>query len=329
MARRGESKYDRLGEHLRGLECDRIELAFSQIEEITGYPLTHSQRNYDVAWSNSRNGGSVMHNQWLDNGWRVESKSLTGERVVFVRSGDPVAPRPDTSADASTSVDLAKTCTKCLMTLEIGSVVSAASAYGYANPVLCAIDAVWSLGVRYEAVRRAVAAYAAWASAQGVSPLSDTHSPAEALRLLSVYSPDGLADSVFRNRQLTSTKNCILKAEAVRDYLAVLADRQVVSNEDALAIKSEIEPLLRQVKGQSRGASTEYFFMLCGSDELVKPDRMIQRFVEDAIGRPVSPESAAQIVVEASGVLSEWVPGLTPRSLDRAIWSYQRDIGEE
>jgi hypothetical protein len=333
VARRGESKYDAFGDYLRGATGDRLDLTFDEIEGIIGIPLTHSARNYEAAWANTRNGGAVIINQWMDAGWRVRSRHLGEERIVFERVGPPVAATSATAvkpaARHGSADELARVAVRSLMVLDMGSVLATVSEYGYANPVLCAIDAVWSLGVRYEAVRRSVASYVAWVQSQGTDPLSAAHTPMDALRMLDGMSPEAMANEVFRNHQLTSTKSGILKAEAVRRYLAVLANHEISTKDDVERGQSALEPALREVKGQSRGASTEYFFMLCGFEGRVKPDRMIQRFVEEAISTSVSAEAAAALVVDAARILAEWIPGLSPRALDRAIWAYQRERSDE
>jgi hypothetical protein len=68
--------------------------------------------------------------------------------------------------------------------------------------------------------------------------------------------------------------------------------------------------------------------MLAGSDEFVKADRMICRFVSEAIQapKPVSPAIAQNMIVEASSALKPEIPVLTPRLLDYAIWTYQRQV---
>lgn len=223
--------------------------------------------------------------------------------------------------------ELERVCSACLE-LDLAHFVEASDAYGYPNPVLCAIEAVWSLSVRYSCTYRALVSYAEWAERRGALPWSAEHPPAEAVRLLEALSPDEMAEQVFRSRHRTSTTNGILKAEAVRRYLQVLAAEKIVSNADALARRLELRPELLGVKGQSHGKSTDYFFMLAGCQELVKPDRMVKRFVEDAAGRSFSADAAATVIVHAAQLLAERVPGLTPRTLDRAIWEYKRVKGE-
>jgi hypothetical protein len=69
--------------------------------------------------------------------------------------------------------------------------------------------------------------------------------------------------------------------------------------------------------------------MLAGNENGVKADRMVTRFVADALGvRNVPPEKAEELVRQASSVLRTDFPRLVPSSLDNKIWKYQR-IQEE
>lgn len=87
---KGISKYDPLGAHLRSCSADRLELTYRQVEDIIGLPLPASCRNHSAQfWANSYAGGP-WKKQWLDAGWKVDSHSVTSERVVFVRVGDPM-----------------------------------------------------------------------------------------------------------------------------------------------------------------------------------------------------------------------------------------------
>ena len=67
-----------------------------------------------------------------------------------------------------------------------------------------------------------------------------------------------------------------------------------------------------------------YFRMLAGDDQQVKPDRMILRFIADAIGKNVDPDDAALLIQDACDILKRTFPTLTPRLLDHEIWKYQR-----
>ncbi|MRR11169.1 hypothetical protein EG835_01470 [bacterium] len=88
---KGRSKYDPLGEYFRECASDRLRLSYAEIEAIIGFELPASSRDHSAAfWANSYAGG-VWKKQWLDAGWKVDSHSVTGERVVFVRTGSPQA----------------------------------------------------------------------------------------------------------------------------------------------------------------------------------------------------------------------------------------------
>ncbi len=76
-------KYGPLARHLEKDGRDRIELTFSQIEQIIGAPLPDSARNYDAWWI----WDSETHTQavWLDVGYQVQLHR-EHEFVVFFRS---------------------------------------------------------------------------------------------------------------------------------------------------------------------------------------------------------------------------------------------------
>jgi hypothetical protein len=61
--------------------------------------------------------------------------------------------------------------------------------------------------------------------------------------------------------------------------------------------------------------------MLVGLPD-VKPDRMVRRFVADALGRSgataVGADEARDLVMATAARM-----GVSPRELDHAIWSYQ------
>jgi hypothetical protein len=64
--------------------------------------------------------------------------------------------------------------------------------------------------------------------------------------------------------------------------------------------------------------------MLAGSDDYIKPDRMIHRFVDRILGRDLSDADYQDAVVGAHGVPVTEFPALTPKSLDHLIWRFER-----
>ena len=88
------AKYDRLGQHLAGLDRSLSHtLDFSGIEAILGFALPRSARAHQAWWANQKNGRHVQANAWLDSGWVTEALSLSSRRVTFTSSVTPRSPR--------------------------------------------------------------------------------------------------------------------------------------------------------------------------------------------------------------------------------------------
>ena len=85
-----------------------------------------------------------------------------------------------------------------------------------------------------------------------------------------------------------------------------------------------MERAVRAIPGQGSGVSLRYFWMLAGSDDFVKPDRMVLRFLQAALGRPVPVAEAQRLLSDAAEQLKAKYAHLTPRLLDYAVWQYQR-----
>lgn len=208
--------------------------------------------------------------------------------------------------------------------------------YYYASLPLCVIDAVFSIGVRYESVQRTVRN---WCEAQdpkwelhGRPGKSPPHQMDEFVAVLSKHGTRSLAESIFKNRQRTSTRSGILKAEAVFRFAKTLLEGGIMTLGDTEddARNERVAKKIEQIEGQRSGISFDYFLMLAGSDDFVKADRMICRFVSAALKREnVIPQQARLLVKEAATQLKSHFPLVTPRLLDYAIWSYQRKIKQE
>jgi len=198
---------------------------------------------------------------------------------------------------------------------------------------LCVIDAVFSIGARYGSTWRAARRYADHAAlrpptapAKVVADESvvQTQQPLDAfLADVGGMSDDEFAD-VLGNRQRTSTRGGILKAAAAREYAAILVDHGVVTLEDVAALLTDhwhiklVEAALARVRGHGSGVRISYLWMLAGDDHHVKADRMVIRWVEQALGRGVGAAEAAGIVQAAAEPLE-----VTPWALDHAIWRRQ------
>ena len=202
----------------------------------------------------------------------------------------------------------------------------------YASLPLAVIDAVFSIGVTYESTSRTVWR---WCEAQS-PPWARPRSEGSEEQTLSAFIAiarsmpfDDLAANVFQNRQRTSSRSGILKAEAailfaealVRQGIERFADMQ-----DTARVARVYTDILA-IPGQRSGISWDYYLMLAGSDDYIKADRMVCRYVGRALGlsQSATPQHAKGLLLDAAAVLKVSHPSVTPRALDYAIWSLQRD----
>lgn len=198
----------------------------------------------------------------------------------------------------------------------------------YQSLPLCIIDAVYSIGVRYESTERTVEDFCKWS----LWNYEQEYTVKEFMALLDPFDGDWerLAAGVFRNRQRTSSRSGILKAEAVYRFARGLQSCDVNTRAD-IPEEVEFDPpdrivyAITAIPGQSSGISLKYFLMLAGYEGAIKPDRMVVRFVGDALGRnDVTPDFAETLILSAHKVLRSGTPGLTTAILDYGIWFHQR-----
>lgn len=84
----GESrtKYQPLGDYLKGRPENAVRLTFAKIEDILGCPLPGSAFTYAQWWANDRTGNHTQAQAWLAAGRKVVQLDLIGMRVTFIRS---------------------------------------------------------------------------------------------------------------------------------------------------------------------------------------------------------------------------------------------------
>jgi hypothetical protein len=198
---------------------------------------------------------------------------------------------------------------------------------GYPNGLaLCTLDSIWSLGVRYGSVGHVVERYRSWVRYRDGDPETRT---SELLvdDIAIAGGSDAFAEHVVDNRARTSTRNGILKAEAVRRVASQMANLGINTPNDLCEVADDpgVEAAWTGVKGQGSGLSFHYALMLAGH-EGIKPDRMIRRFVTRALDekRTVNGERSEEAVSAALAILRAHHPDLTLRGLDHAIWSNER-----
>ena len=153
----------------------------------------------------------------------------------------------------------------------------------------CVLDAVWSISNRYDKIVVPLVRRVAEAN-HDRSPVADagTDLPADPLPLPTLLTRYPTADAlrVVTNAQRTSTKNGIPKTEAALQYAGVLVEHGVTDLAAAVHLMTDLERweavdhALARIRGDGNGGvRRSYLWMLAGSDDLIKPDRMVLRWL--------------------------------------------------
>jgi hypothetical protein len=211
--------------------------------------------------------------------------------------------------------------------------------YFYQSLPFCVIDAVFSLGVRYRQVQNVVNNAAQEFGGKIFRELRGAFPPpAEQMSI------DELIREISKRRdpEITLYKNLgyvnprakkrVLKAEVVRQFSQVLHDFSINTFQDLDRVRrqaahrssTDLDEALRRLPGLSSGVAVSYFYMLAGDEGTIKPDRMIHRFIVRVVGTDVDDYTASNIIKRAALDLKDEFSHLTPRSLDYAIWDYER-----
>jgi len=204
--------------------------------------------------------------------------------------------------------------------------------YRYQSLPLCVLDAVFSIGAKYASTRQVVIRYCNYTSQRRIRSSNALPRPEQQESITTFCARpeqadvDRLADLVYENRQRTSTRGGILKAEAVLLFAEALRAFGVERLQDVPQVAESVAfaSAVRSVPGQGSGISLQYFWMLAGSEGFVKPDRMVLRFLESALARRVDIAEAVSLLREASNQLNTDFPNMNPRLLDHEVWKYQR-----
>lgn len=203
----------------------------------------------------------------------------------------------------------------------------------WASLSACVLDAVWSIGARYDGVVAPLVHRVLTGGANGPlltpgSPMQDVH-PLD--RFAERFPDEESLLEVAQNRQRTSTRNGITKALAALGYVRVLRDHgvdDVVSANQAMSsppLLASLDNGLRRIKGEGQyGIRRGYFWMLCGDDGRIKPDRMVLRWLAPHGVR--DPHVAQQLLIDVADFLTREGPTpVTPWEVDHAIWLAARN----
>jgi hypothetical protein len=199
--------------------------------------------------------------------------------------------------------------------------------YNYGHLPLCVIDSIFSIGVRYEGVQNTIRRFCNYYKIDSFSKKNQLTTTG-VLKLIGQISINELTEKVLQNRQRTSTNNGILKSEAVVLFLNILQKFKIETFGDIgkIITSEQFENEIKKIPGQKSGISLKYFFMLAGSDDLIKPDRMILRFLENITKQKLSLNSCQLILTTVTERLKNKGFSITAKKLDNLIWSYQRTL---
>lgn len=186
---------------------------------------------------------------------------------------------------------------------------------GYPDSLaLCVIDAIYSTGGRYAQVINVIDRYT---ERQGAD-----HGAEELLGSIRTVGAAAWAADVVENRRRAHTKpGAPLKAEVIEQAAELLIAqdiRTVPELRTRLGDSPEDHSLhaeWKKLPSQSSGVTYNYLLILAGLPS-VKPDRMVLRFLEDALQQHrISNEEAVGLIKAAATKL-----GTDARTLDHMIW---------
>ena len=198
----------------------------------------------------------------------------------------------------------------------------------------CVLDAVFSIGARYStvvAVVRRVATDCAITPPTSPDVAGTDPDPLPLPQLLDRFPTAEELSAVARNRQRTSTRNGILKADAGLQYAKILAGQDITTLAAARDVLADAERLravetdLATVPGEgSAGVRRGYLWMLVGADDLIKPDRMVLRWLRHR-GADVDPAGARIVLKDIAEHLTRTQGHpVTAWEIDHAIWAVER-----
>ena len=205
--------------------------------------------------------------------------------------------------------------------------------YFYQSLTLAAIDAVFSARANYQSVQSVVKRYCKkYELTVFRSPRNSLPQPECQERVTSLIQKmeqKGIqlfSEQVFKNKSITSGR---LKADILLELLKQIEYLKIQNFQDIqLCLKNpdqqqNLISSITKIRGIGE-ATFRYFLMLAGDEQMIKPDIMILRFIQNALGRNVSEAEAVKLIQTVSKHLLPQYPNLNPRLLDYLIWSWQR-----
>jgi hypothetical protein len=199
---------------------------------------------------------------------------------------------------------------------------------GYRSAPLCALDSVFSIGVKYGSVKKVVSSFLHWL---GNLSMETEITTSEVLSRIGNRTGAELSGLLNNYQRTDSHTNSILKSDAYIQFLDVMNDFSVETCADIerMIDNQEFQASVKTIRGQSSGLTLEYLFILAGVESYVKVDRHITRFVQTATGmNNLNKAKITGLVQSAAKFMSfQNHPGMNARWLDHLIWVYQSSLG--
>ena len=203
----------------------------------------------------------------------------------------------------------------------------------YKSLPICIIDAVFSIGVKYQSVEKAEKTFIEYfnLNISKKHPIVNEYTINDFIRDMNTFA--SFADAAvigFNNRQRTSSVNGILKAEACYRVAEVFKKHNINTLEDfnKYTNKPLLDADILKVRGQSSGIMLKYLYMLAGNANEVKPDRHMVNFMKKVFPHltmsPKDHPEIKKIITETVLRLKPKYPQLTERFLDVLIWDHMR-----
>lgn len=216
----------------------------------------------------------------------------------------------------------------CIHNLNLSS-AKLSNEFYYDSLAFCIIDAIFSIGAKYSSTRKTVQRYCNYYNLQRIrttkefSLSAEQHKTSDLINNINHVGVSYFAEKILCNRQRTSTKNGILKAEAVYSWTEILKNFGIETLQDFNnCINDNLKNDLSKIKGQGSGISITYLCMLCGNENFAKPDRHILNFLSNILGYTVDTYQAQSILRNITNTLKNELPNINIRLLDHTIWSY-------
>lgn len=196
---------------------------------------------------------------------------------------------------------------------------------------LCVLDAVHSIGVRYETVKKLCHGYAERVSLSAPLTSADETVREQPLHEFAEWAADlgevELAERLNNHHRTSNRTGAPYKTRADIEYAQILVRHGIDLMADATALLQDparlaaVETDLAKVPGHGLyDIRMNYLWMLVGADDRIKPDRMVLGWLEQHLARNVGVNEAVDLVKELAARHNQ-----TPQALDHAIWLAQRE----